>query len=279
MNNTMAPYFDNLTDRFKNGDTEALSAFGRHIHWGYWPEPKKADGTLQDFVQATENLSRRVCDSANIEDGMSILDAGCGFGGTISHLNERFSKLNLVGINIAQEQVNRAQEVVKPRANNLIEFVHGDACRLPFADNSFDVVLALECIFAFPSRLNFFEEANRVLHPGGRLVICDFLPIEAIGNVWNWYEKLLKPLVGQTYGKYSINFCTLSEYKKIADSTLFKIKLVEDITKNTLPTYPVVNPIMCREGNTETYWSTKGLQFISQINILKYMILSLKSKR
>ena len=157
--------------------------------------------------------------------------------------------------------------------------MHGDACRLPFADNSFDLVLALECIFAFPSRLNFFEEANRVLHPGGRLAICDFLPIEAIGNVWNWYEKSIKPLVGQTYGKYSIHFCTLSEYKKIAESTLFQIKLVEDITKNTLPTYPVVNPIMCREGNTETYWSTKGLQFISQINILKYMILSFKSKR
>src|SRR5438034_5931485 len=43
-----------------------------------------------------------------------------------------------------------------------------DACALPFPDASFDRVLAVECIFHFPSRLRFLKEAARVLKPGGR---------------------------------------------------------------------------------------------------------------
>lgn len=274
----ITPYFDNLTERFQTGDTEALSAFGRHVHWGYWADPKKADGSLKDFAIAAENMSRRVCDSANIVDGMNILDTGCGFGGTISHLNDRFSNLNLTGINIDKKQVDRAEKIVISKANNSIDFVHGDACKLPFENNTFDRVLALECIFAFPSRLDFFKEANRVLRPGGQLVICDFLPINLIGAMWNWYEKSIAPLVGRTYSKYSIKFCTISEYQKLAESTKLELGKVEDITVNTLPTYPVINPIMCREDNQDTYWSTKGLEFISKINILKYTILSFEFK-
>jgi ubiquinone/menaquinone biosynthesis C-methylase UbiE len=53
----------------------------------------------------------------------------------------------------------RAAAVVLPRPGNAVHFVHGDACRLPFASAVFDRVLAVECIFHFPSRRQFFPRS------------------------------------------------------------------------------------------------------------------------
>jgi cyclopropane fatty-acyl-phospholipid synthase-like methyltransferase len=54
------------------------------VHWGYWPEPSQATGTAEDYGRAAEALCRHVCAPAMIEDGQAVLDAGCGFGGTIA---------------------------------------------------------------------------------------------------------------------------------------------------------------------------------------------------
>lgn len=268
------PYFDSLPHKFCEGDADALLAFGRHLHWGYWPDPTKADGSVADFAMAAENLSRRVTNVAQVKDGLSILDVGCGFGGTIAGLNERFSNLYLVGVNINKQQLSRAEEIVQALPTNRIEFVYADACQLPFTDNSFDIVLAVESIFAFPSREDFFREARRVLRPGGTLTICDFIPIQAFYKTWQLIEKAIKTLVVRTYGSRSINFCPLSEYDKLAEDTGFKRVNKDDINSNTLPTYPVVNSLMRRGGDEETYRSTRGLERLSRRALLRYMILS-----
>ena len=56
-----------------------------------------------------------MCDVAEIRDGMRIIDVGCGFGGTIASLNERFSELELVGVNIDSRQLERATDMVQLR--------------------------------------------------------------------------------------------------------------------------------------------------------------------
>jgi cyclopropane fatty-acyl-phospholipid synthase-like methyltransferase len=86
-----------------------MQAFGRHVHWGYWENPKKADGSVSDFVAAAENLCQRVCDAASVKDGAKLLDVGCGFGGTIASLNERITNTVLVGLNIDERQLIRAR--------------------------------------------------------------------------------------------------------------------------------------------------------------------------
>ncbi|MBE8988838.1 methyltransferase domain-containing protein [Nostoc sp. LEGE 12450] len=268
------PYFDSLTQKFSEGDADALLAFGRHLHWGYWSDPTKADGSIADFAIAAENLSHLITDVAQIQHGLSILDVGCGFGGTIASLNERFSNMNLVGININNEQLLRAERTVHALPNNHIKFLKADACQLPFSDDYFDVVLAVESIFAFSSREHFFREARRILHLGGRLTICDFIPIQAFYRTWKLIEKATKTLVIRTYGSRPVNFCPLIEYKELAKATGFELVQTENITRNTLPTYPVVNSLMRGEGDEETYRATKGLERLSRRGLLQYMILS-----
>ena len=53
--------------------------------------------------------------------------------------------------------------MVLPHGKNRIEFVEGDACDMPFPDASFDLVLAVECAFHFPSRAKFFSEVPMII--------------------------------------------------------------------------------------------------------------------
>jgi ubiquinone/menaquinone biosynthesis C-methylase UbiE len=267
------PYFDQLLENFRQGDIQAIKCFGLHVHWGYWANPQTADGSIDDFALAAENLSIRVCDAGSAGDGQKILDCGCGFGGTVSSLNDRFSNLELFGLNIDPRQIARAREQVKPRNQNQIEFVEADACQLPFADNSFDLVLAVECIFHFPSRKRFFQEAWRVLKPGGKLAICDFVPIQGVAPLLTIGSALVTPFIGNTYGRVDSSF-TLGTYRQLAKTIGFTSIIEEDITANTLPTYPVVSKMQRETGNPQSANSTAVAEWLSSVGIVRYLILS-----
>jgi ubiquinone/menaquinone biosynthesis C-methylase UbiE len=141
------PYFDFLLKQLEQGEPNVTKVFGRHVHWGYWQNPAAKKYSLDDFAAAAERLTQLVYGAANVQSQQKVLDAGCGFGGTIASLNENFTGMELVGLNIDERQVNRAREHAQPQAGNQINFIVGDACELHFVENSFDRVLAVECIF------------------------------------------------------------------------------------------------------------------------------------
>lgn len=241
------PYFDMLFAALERGEPGLSEAFGRHVHWGYWGPSDRPDGSLADFALAAERLTRRLCDIAAVRDGDHVLDAGCGLGGTIASLDERFKNLSLVGLNIDPRQVARASETVRPRGDNRISFQVGDACRMPFADASFDKVLAVECIFHFPSRERFFAEARRVLRPGGRLTLCDFVPAPWIVPPLTFAKRFLSWHIEAATGPVDIR-CTLDRYRALARASGFSVACVDDITRGTLPTYPILRRLAPETG-------------------------------
>lgn len=172
------PYFDGLIDAYYRGATQ------RSVHLGFWTG--RDDG---DFAGAQARLDEVMIELADVRDHQSVLDIGCGFGGTLARINESHQAMRLAGINVDARQLEICGGIHR-RGDNALNWHLADATNLPFADASFDRVLCIEAMFHFASRRRLFAEAARVLKPGGALVGTDILispaaqsqsiPIEAI---------------------------------------------------------------------------------------------------
>jgi SAM-dependent methyltransferase len=272
------PYFDKLVPELAGEQNPVMAEiFGKNVHWGYWADPGAATLTPEDFRSASDAMTRRLLLQAKPEAGQRILDVGCGFGGTVAQLNEDHADLDLTGVNIDARQIARAIATVQPlaRRNNRIAFVEGDACALPFPDASFDTVLAVECIFHFPTRVAFFKEAQRVLRPGGKLVLSDFV-IHGWGRlpvilIFRWFRKDIR----QVYGTHN-RFVPFSWYRVLARQSGLVCGPIDDITRNTIPTYAVLRKCAKYSGfDPRTYTNAQAVcEYGSKLRALAYAILS-----
>ena len=269
------PYFDCILERLRLGDADVTEAFGRHVHWGYWDEPARSDGSRSDFAAATERMSREVIAAAAVCDGQRVLDVGCGFGGTLADLDQSHTGMDLYGLNIDARQLAHARNQLKPRPGNRIRLIAGDACRLPFPDASFDTVLCVEAVFHFPGRDRFFAEVCRVLRPGGRLAMSDFVPRFVIPFLWDYFERRFKPKATRLYGPSDMR-CTLRDYRRLGRRSGLTLTLHRDVTQHTMPSYRVLRPLVRRiapdpDGGEEVI---KRVESTMRAGLLRYLILT-----
>jgi phthiocerol/phenolphthiocerol synthesis type-I polyketide synthase E len=117
--------------------------------------------------------------------GRRVLDVGCGRGGTVALLAERF-EAKATGVDLAPEAVAFCRRTHKHAAG----FAVGDAEHLPFDDGSFDVVTNIESSHTYPNLRAFFAEVRRVLVTSGQFLHTDLLPVQR----WAEVQVLLNSL-------------------------------------------------------------------------------------
>jgi MPBQ/MSBQ methyltransferase len=156
--------------------------WGEHIHLGHYGSPPQR----KKFIQAKHDFVHEMVRWGGLEGlppGTTVLDVGCGIGGS-SRILARDYGFAVTGITISPQQVKRAQELTPSDVN--AQFQVDDALNLSFPDSSFDVVWSIEAGPHMPDKARYAQEMLRVLKPGGILVVAD----------WNQRDDRRKPLNG-----------------------------------------------------------------------------------
>jgi len=230
------PYFELLIEGFKSGRA------GRHVHLGYWdaPPPLSAPCSAEEFEAAQARLNRIIIELADIANGQRVLDVGCGFGGTLSAVNEAWRDMRMVGLNIDGRQLGICRTIT-PQPTNALALVAGDAGAIPLRPGTFDRVICLEAMFHFHSRAGFLRQAAEALRPGGRLALSDILfrhpgahaPIDI---------ALLEEIIRREYGPWPQLWAGSSDIVDPARAASLVLDRFVDATRATLPTYRMTAP-------------------------------------
>lgn len=98
---------------------------------------------------------------------LSVLDVGCGTGRLLMRGAEEAEQLS--GIDLSDAMIKSAQEVMVS-VKDKTDLCVGDACKLPYGEDSFDLSLATCVLFLLPEPEQAMKEMLRVTKQGGRII-------------------------------------------------------------------------------------------------------------
>ena len=128
--------------------------------------------TLRDAFQNRKGrfrlLDRGIACAQWHGERLRILEVGCANGGAAAHLGKSES-FDLISVDVDPEVVKEAAAEHPDCC-----FVYADACSLPFPDESFDGIFSEAAFSVIPDKAAAVSEYQRVLKPGGRLLMNDF---------------------------------------------------------------------------------------------------------
>lgn len=129
-----------------------------------------------------------------IHKGDLVLDIGCGAGvDTIIAAKMVGSKGTVTGVDLVREMLAQARENVRMMEFKNVTFMNTSGEKLPFTDNSFDVVVSNGVLNLIPDKVRALAEAFRVLKPSGRLMIADQIlvgqvPKDKKAKIKSWFR-------------------------------------------------------------------------------------------
>ena len=142
------------------------------MNYGYYNE--ELDITLDkddELERYPIQLYHHLCIQVGLKDKV-IVEVGSGRGGGANFIARYHKPKIITGVDLSTNAVSLCN-----KSYNLdnLKFLVGDSAKLPFENNSVDVIFNVESSHCYPSIPDFISEVCRVLKPGGHFLYCDLV--------------------------------------------------------------------------------------------------------
>ena len=144
---------------------------------------------------------------------LSVLDVGCGTGVFAARIRAALPESKVWGVDLVRGMLNKGAERWRHLVGSVTP-IQGDSERLPFADNSFDVVTCANSFHHYPHQHQAVAEMFRVLKPSGRIMMVDGFR----DGPWGWF--IYDVCVARVEG--AVHHASAKRFRKLFDEAGFE---------------------------------------------------------
>lgn len=220
--------------------------WGEHLHHGYWQT-----GT-ETKAEAQLALTTYLAEAAQVPHGATILDVGCGFGGSSIYLAKKH-QASVTGITISPVQASMAREAAE-KARASAQFIVMDADDITLRD-SFDVVWSIEAISHFTDKARFFNRAAEMLKPGGTLAVIDWFKQKGLSTTRQ------RACIRSIERGMLVELKTMADYDQMIRAAGLEITRTTDLSEQCARTWDISANLI----KDRALWQlarTQGVEFI-----------------
>ncbi|MFH1454134.1 MAG: arsenite methyltransferase [Armatimonadota bacterium] len=158
----------------------------------------------------------------SIKEGDTVLDLGSGAGFDAFLAANKVGKTGkVIGIDMTPDMIKKAKLNAEKGGYNNVEFRLGEIEALPVSDNSVDMIISNCVINLSPEKDKVFNEAFRVLKPGGTLMVSDIVLLKELPE---FVKNSIEAYIGCLSGAIMID-----DYINLIKNTGFnKVKILEE---------------------------------------------------
>lgn len=224
----------------KNSSEENFQKVYDEIH-KFFIEKENVESLYSEDLKWIDNIFLKLCGKGN-----RVLDIGSGNGKLAFAIAER--KNEVIGLDISKVAISIAQERQKNLKQELpVLFKHGDARKLAFEDNTFDIIISqdlVEHITEDDFKIHL-KEVSRVLKPGGSYLF--WTPSALKGgsshglHIKEYTLNELNTIINETqfnYTWYDLRFYKIKLIVKIPQSLIASVKVYENVLKKIIRFIP-----------------------------------------
>ena len=155
----------NTTDTSANQTIQSSADKKLQQEFNQWAAAGRGD-EMEDHHSDITDQTLALMD---LQSADRVLDLGCGTGWASRRMAHVVTSGEVVGIDVADEMLRRAEVASKDFAN--VRYVWGSAEKIPSGDNTFTKVLSVESFYYYADHGRALDEVRRAMAPGGRLFI------------------------------------------------------------------------------------------------------------
>jgi phosphoethanolamine N-methyltransferase len=151
-----------------------------------------------------------------------ILDIGCGCGGAVFHMLEKYDAAEVIGFDLETLVIDEANKIALEK--DLLDrasFKCVKPGQLEVEDESFDIIFSKEAFIHIPDKIGLIKDIHRALKPNGYLAVGDWMRND--DNLPSFQMKEYIDAEGLNY-----HMCSLDKYREILESSGFNVISMND---------------------------------------------------